>query len=206
VPAAGGTGRKEETVSYEVDRSIQHTKAQIGGIKRLTAAVVINNRHKVDDKGVATATPIPAAELEQFNALVREAMGYSKERGDSLNVVNAAFNEGEKEPVVELPLWKQPENIALAKEVGRYTLFAALAAYLFFGVLRPLLRHATRPATLPLVAAGAGTAALSGPAGSPELAQPLAASGDTLQLARKIARDDPKIVANVVKQWVTQDE
>jgi flagellar M-ring protein FliF len=59
--------------------------------------------------------------MEQINALVREAMGYSKERGDSLNVVNAAFNEPVVEPVAELPMWKQPENISLAKEIGKYS-------------------------------------------------------------------------------------
>jgi len=123
-------------------------------------------------------------------------MGYSKERGDSVNVVNAAFNQPIVEPPVELPLWKQPDNIALAKEIGRYALFAIVIAYLFFGVVRPMLRQAAeRVAAMPMPALAA-----------PEPTAPAPGGPDPLQRARQLARDDPKIVANVVKGWVSRDE
>ena len=138
--------RKDESVAFEVDKTIQHTKAATGTIKRLTAAVVVNHRRSVGADGKATFTPLPQPEMEQISALVREAMGFSKERGDSLNVVNAAFNEPEREVVPELPLWKQPDNIAMAKDAGRYLLFAALIGYLVFGLLRPALRKAAENA------------------------------------------------------------
>jgi flagellar M-ring protein FliF len=124
-------------------------------------------------------------------------MGFSKDRGDSVNVVNAAFNEPEQVAPVELPFYKQPDNISMAKEIGRYTLFAALIAYLFFGVVRPMLRQAQeRMAALP-----------PPPQPLAELPAPAPGSaGDPLQRARALARDDPKVVANVVKGWVTRDE
>jgi flagellar M-ring protein FliF len=199
---AGGSGptstRKDETVAYEVDKKIEHTRAQVGGLRRMTAAVVVNYRRTADASGKAASAPLPDKEMEQINALVREAMGYSKERGDSVNVVNAAFNEPVVEPAIELPFYKQPENIGMAKEIGRYALFAAVIAYLFFGVVRPMLRQAAARATampaLPLP-----------PADAPALAV-ASAQPDPLQRARQLARDDPKVVANVVKGWVTRDE
>jgi flagellar M-ring protein FliF len=120
-------------------------------------------------------------------------MGFSKDRGDSLNVVNTAFSEPEREPVAELPLWKQPETLSIAKEAGKDALFAAVVAYLFFGVVRPMLRQAASapppvevvPAPLPMPADAGGV--------------------DPLLRARKLAREDPKIVANVVKSWVGKD-
>lgn len=190
--------RKDESVAFEVDKTIQHTKAATGTIKRMTAAVVVNHRRSVGADGKATFTPLPQAEMEQIGALVREAMGYSKERGDSLNVVNAAFNEPEREVVPELPLWKQPDNIAMAKDAGRYLLFALLIGYLVFGVLRPALRRAAEHAPA-LPEPGSVVAGQHIPAHS-------APGEDPLMRARRIAREDPKIVANVVKTWVNQNE
>jgi len=192
---APSSTRKDETVAYEVDKKIEHTRAQVGGVRRMTAAVVVNYRKQVDAAGKATSAALPEKEMTEINALVREAMGYNKERGDSVNVVNAAFNEPEQAPAVELPFYKQPDNISLAKDIGRYTLFAALIAYLFFGVVRPMLRQAQeRMAALP-----------PPPQPLAELAAP-APGADPLQRARALARDDPKVVANVVKGWVTRDE
>jgi flagellar M-ring protein FliF len=190
--------RKDESASYEVDKTIQHTKSPVGAIKRLTAAVVVNNRKQADKDGKTTSVAIPAPEMEQITALVREAMGFSKERGDSVNVVNVAFNEPEKEPpAAELPVWKQPENVAMAKDAARYVAFALLIAYLVFGVLRPALRKASERADIAAaeaLAAPAAAAALPGPGGGDE----------ALQRARLVAQQDPRVVANVVKSWVTK--
>jgi flagellar M-ring protein FliF len=194
-PAPPSSSRKDETIAYEVDKKIEHTRGQIGGLRRMTAAVVINHR-RTQEAGKSTSAPLSEKEMGEINALVREAMGYSKERGDSVNVVNAAFNQPIVEAPVELPLWKQPDNIALAKEIGRYALFAIVIAYLFFGVVRPMLRQAAeRVAAMPMPALAA-----------PETAAPAPGGPDPLQRARQLARDDPKIVANVVKGWVTRDE
>jgi len=194
-PAPPSSSRKDETIAYEVDKKIEHTRGQIGGLRRMTAAVVINHR-RTQEAGKSTSAPLSEKEMGEINALVREAMGYSKERGDSVNVVNAAFNQPIVEAPVELPLWKQPDNIALAKEIGRYALFALVIAYLFFGVVRPMLRQAAeRVAAMPMPALAA-----------PEPMAPAPGGPDPLQRARQLARDDPKIVANVVKGWVSRDE
>jgi flagellar M-ring protein FliF len=192
------SARKDESVAFEVDKTIQHTRSASGSVKRLTAAVVVNHRRSVGSDGKATYAPLPQNEMEQINALVREAMGFSKERGDSLNVVNTAFNEPEREPApAELPLWKQPDNVALAKDAGRYLLFAALVGYLVFGVLRPTLKRAAENA--PALAEPLPVQGQHIPAGG------AADSDDPLARARRIAREDPKVVANVVKSWVSKD-
>lgn len=193
------SSRKDASTAFEVDKTIRHTRNPVGSIKRLTAAVVVNYRKQVDDKGKATMVARPPEQLDQINALVREAMGYSKDRGDSLNVANTAFNEPEPLPVVEVPFWKEPGTISMAKDVGRYTLFAVLIAYLYFGVLKPMLKRAVEPVAMPALE---GPSESEAPAALPHLDH----SGDPLGRARKLAREDPKIVANVVKSWVSSDE
>ncbi|MEO8977717.1 MAG: flagellar basal-body MS-ring/collar protein FliF [Casimicrobiaceae bacterium] len=189
---------KDATTSYEVDKTIEHTMTTVGAIKRMTAAIVVNQRRAVDAAGNATFTPLSEKEIEQINSLAREAMGFSKERGDSLNVVNAAFTEGEKVKPVELPMWKQPDNLNMVKDAARYTLFAAVALYLFFGVLRPLFKGASaRVQAMPT---------LAGPASAAQLAAPGVNSAEALERARAVARQDPKVVASVVKSWMKPNE
>jgi flagellar M-ring protein FliF len=197
--AATGTPtstRKDESTSYEVDKTIQHTRNPVGEVKRMTAAVVLNYRRQTDDKGKSTSTPLTPQEMEQVNALVKEAMGFNTKRGDSLNVVNTAFNEPERETVPEVAWWKEPDTISIAKETGKYLLLVALLGYAFFGILRPGMRRALEPMNAPELQA------IGGPSDAPLIAEQ---RGDQLQLARKMAREDPKVVANVVKSWVTKD-
>ncbi len=187
--AAPTSTRKDETIAYEVDKKIEHTKGPVGGLRRLTAAVVINQRRQTDAAGKVTQVPLSAQEMEQITSLVREAMGFSKERGDSLNVVNAAFSEPVKEVIPEVPMWKRPDTIEMAKDAARYLVFTVVIAYLFFGVLRPMWRQAAARA---FAAPAEPLPALTAPN-----------SAEALQRARQIAREDPKVVANVVKTWVS---
>jgi len=195
--------RKDETVAYEVDKKIEHVRAPVGGIRRMTAAVVVNYRTQTEKDGKTTQVPLSKEQVEQITSLVREAMGFNEKRGDSLNVVNAPFNEPVREKVPEVPLWKQADNIQMAKDARRYLVFAGVIAFLFFGVLRPMWRQASamqpRMEMLPQSAGQPTSSSTSTPAPPPP-------NTDALDRARKIAREDPKIVATVVKTWVTKDE
>src|SRR4029077_9800915 len=137
---------------FEVDKNVRHTKTASGEIRRLTAAVVINNKpapavaapSAAGAPGAAAPAPAAAAstpwtqkEMDNIQALVREAMGFSDKRGDSLNVVNVAFSQLEFVPAEPTPLWQQPEAMALGKEVGKAALFLMLTLIVVFGVARP---------------------------------------------------------------------
>ena len=63
----------------------------MGGLKRLSVAVVVNYKHEIDKAGKVTVRPLSDDEKTQITNLVKEAMGYNKDRGDTLNVVNSAF-------------------------------------------------------------------------------------------------------------------
>src|SRR5262249_1373389 len=126
--ATGASTRREAVTNFEVDKTVRHTRQASGQIRRLTAAVVLNYRAvKPARKGAAEATAVSEKELENVTALVRDAMGFNQQRGDSLNVVNAQFSAPEALPPVEqVPAWKQPDVIALAKEGGKALLFFLL--------------------------------------------------------------------------------
>jgi flagellar M-ring protein FliF len=202
--AAANSTRREAVTNFEVDKNVRHTKMASGQIKRLTAAVVINNRTKPGENGAApTTTPLAEDELKNLNALVREAMGFNQQRGDSLNVVNAAFNTVDLGTADALPLWKQPDLIALGKEVGKALLFLLLTMIVVFGVVRPALKAiATAPKPQPqpqspqLALAGADGAAGALPGPDQER------QASPIDQMRQLAKNDPATVANVVKAWV----
>ncbi|MEO6145761.1 MAG: flagellar basal-body MS-ring/collar protein FliF, partial [Sulfuriferula sp.] len=132
--------QKESTVNYEVDKTVRYVQQPMGGVKRLSVAVVINYRDSVDKSGKVISRPLSTAEKAQITDLVKEAMGYSQQRGDTLNVVNSPFARAEKEILPDVPFWKQSENIQLAKDIGKYLIAIVVLLYLFFRVLKPLLR------------------------------------------------------------------
>ena len=194
------SSHKDTTINYEVDKTVQMKRSPIGQLKRLSVAIVVNDRKVSDGKGKTTFEALPKAQLDQINALAREAVGFSQDRGDTLNVVNTAFNQVEIEPITPVAAWKDPDNIALAKAAGKDLLIGLFTLYLIFGILKPAITKLLQQEPLlrgdlvPLSAES--TAAL---ARTPEYA-------DRLQLVKQLARDDPKIVATVVKGWVKSNE
>lgn len=199
---------KESTTNYELDKTISHTKMPVGNIKRLSVAVVVNNKAIKDKKGKVTYQALTKDELAQVYNLVKEAMGFNQARGDTLNVVNASFNLNEGEELAALPLWKDPAMQELAKDIVKYLIVAGLLIYLVLGVIKPMMRELmagakTQPerAAMPdedLTMAGRG-------AGDVVSIKRTHSYEDDLKLVKDMAKQEPKIVANVVKDWVNKE-
>ncbi|WP_414443378.1 flagellar basal-body MS-ring/collar protein FliF [Burkholderia sp. 22PA0106] len=222
-PPTPVSDHKDSTTNYELDKTVRHVEQATGGVKRLSVAVVVNNLPVADAKGHVTMQPLTADKLAQVQQLVKDAMGFDAKRGDSVNVVNSQFTEI-ADPLANVPWWRTPDMIAMAKDIAKWLGIAAAAAALYFMFVRPAMRRAFPP---PEPAAVPGLAALGGPDepaldGLPALESNAAggASDDpallpfeadkhryerNLEYARSIAKQDPKIVAAVVKNWVSDE-
>lgn len=203
-----GNTRKDGTTNYELDRSIRHVQQGAGGIKRLSVAVVVNYRSTQSAPGKWVPQALAATELEQIKILVRETMGFSAERGDSLNVVNSPFASDPVIDTPELPIWRQPDNIALAKAWGQYLLLGLLGLSLWFAVLRPLLRKHLQPATAVPAGAGEETASTAGAAAQVQAdarEREEQRHLENIQYAQEIAANDPHIVAMLMKHWMEKN-
>lgn len=211
---------KNSTINYEIDKTIRHTKQGMGNIRRLSAAVVVNHRKEIDKNGKPLSKPIPDAEMKQINELVREAMGFTKERGDTISVANAPFTTVDKSED-ELPVWKDPENISYARDLLKYLLIAAVVAFLYFKVIQPSLKTMFPPPKDAAHPAGHGEAGSStGAASGKGSTGAGGAREDTedgeegatqvhidhyavkVQKARDLASQDPKAVANIINDWM----
>ena len=213
--ATGGVGstgntKRESITNYEVDKTIKVVKAGTGVIKRLSAAVVLNHQTVTDDKGKTTTTPLSDQQVEKMTALVREAIGFSKERGDSVSLMNAPFVK-EKIAVVELPLWKQAEMQDMARSLAWPVGTLLFAALVLMGAVRPGLKAFANPPNAwrdnkvdALVAEETERPLLPEPTRSGN-APLLLASDLALEDARKLTRDNPTAVANIVKSWMNEE-
>ncbi|NMG17841.1 flagellar M-ring protein FliF C-terminal domain-containing protein, partial [Aromatoleum bremense] len=192
---------RSSTLNYELDRTIQHTRQALGQVRRLSVAVVVNHRGETLPNGQTRAVALTDEEVARLTNLVREAMGYSQARGDSLNVSNAPFAAPQEEAEAALPMWKDPAMIELGKELLKYlALFAALA-FVYFGVIRPLLRSVAPPPKEIEATVEEGDDdehALLGVSAAPRIET----FDEKLVRAKELAQSDPKVVANLIKEWM----
>ena len=217
---SGGVGsgtsasKRESTINYEVDKTIKVTKGATGVVKRINAAVVVNNLITTDDKGKTLSTPLTETQLEKMTSLVRETVGFNKERGDSVNVVNAPFAVDKTESL-DTSLWRQPEVLEMVRSFAWPLGTVLLAALVLLGLVRPALKGLGPPITQIASSEELGRGSqldaleserperpqLSAPGKGLDPAQP---SGSELMLedARKLTRDNPAAVANIVKAWM----
>jgi flagellar M-ring protein FliF len=196
--------RKDSTTNYELDKTVRYTKQSLGSVRRLSAAVVVNFRSEKDKSGKEIPKPLSDNEIRQINDLVREAMGYDQARGDTLSVANAPFTPVIKDAGEAPPFWKDPENVAFGQEMFKYLLIAGLIAYLLLGVVRPILKTILHtPAAAHPAGAAAGTLnILAGEDAEAASSAEIDQFAVKLEKAKEIAQHDPKVVANIVKDWL----
>lgn len=187
--------RRQSTRNFELDKTISHTKHNSGTIKRLSVAVIVDNKIGKNEEGEPISIPYSPEDLTRFTALVKEAVGFSALRGDTINIANVAFTP----PVIEappvIPLWEKPWVWIAFKQV----MVVVLLLILVFGFLRPIMRSLMAKAK-----EEEEEEDTEGEMEPPKLDAP--AYESNLQLAKAVAADDPKIVAQVVRTWIMDDK
>lgn len=193
--------QKNTTTNFEVDKTVRYVQQAMGGIKRLNVAVVVNNMQVTDKAGKVTYRPLTAAEKKQINDLAMQAMGFNKERGDALTVVNSSFAGEVAEKLPEVPMWKNPVIIEYVKDVLRLIVGVVGMLLLYKKILKPLFNKISEPLAL-LTHQQDSTAILSGGQDVMEARRAGAGGYDqNLGTAKQIALNNPRMVANVVAGW-----
>lgn len=209
---------RQATRNFELDKTISHTRQPTGQIKRLSVAVLVDYLPKAapavegEEPGEPVPTPLSKDELAKVEALVREAVGFNAQRGDTLSVQNAAFLQPEATSAEDTPIWQRAEVRNGARHLGGVLVVLAL----IFAVVRPVLknllqaplapRNARPLASTDVRAVGEDRVSLGAMSpmggGMAALADPYE---QKLQQARSAVSQDPKRVAQVIKNWVGQE-
>jgi flagellar M-ring protein FliF len=206
------------TRNYELDRTVSHVTDPAGKVARLSVAVVVDNKQVPDKDGKNKSVPFTPEELSRLTELTKNAVGFNADRGDSVSVINEPFRgAAAEEAPVSMPFWERPGMLDLIKQ-GLGVMIALLVA---FFVLRPILKGLLKPAPLAM-----NNVALAGPmptvsvmvddddmtpdrvstSSQAQLGSPaLLAYEQKVGLAKRMAAENPKQVAQVVKSWVSDD-
>lgn len=201
------SSEKGETTNYELDHTLTHTTRNTGSLERLSVAVVVNYHYDKTGK----ATPLNKAQIAQIESLVREAVGFSPDRGDSVNVVNTPFVVDEDAHKIP-EFWKQPAFINLMISALRYLLVLIVALVLWRKLVQPAwLRHQEfirQRYELEKAAREAEIAAKNEEADKvlqTRAKQRMETEVGTQQL-RELAEHEPQLIALVVRQWLNEEQ
>ena len=218
---ATGSSRNQATRNFELDRSISYTRQQMGGIQRLSVAVVVDDLQVVDpETGERTRTRWSEEDIDRLRMLVENAVGFSALRGDSVNVINSSFVPTEEFVYEDPNFWEQDWFWNLLKQLGAGIFILILA----LGILRPVLKHLSTTGNQSggsdLGPAGQISAELEsldgsgiaddkvtfGGVQSAAMATPNESFDYQLNEIRSMVAEDPARVAQAIKQWVVENE
>ncbi|TCV94152.1 flagellar M-ring protein FliF [Luteibacter rhizovicinus] len=205
------------TRNYELDRTVSHVTDPAGKVARLSVAVIVDNKQVPDKDGKFKSVPFTPEELERLTTLTKNAVGFSADRGDSVSVINEPFRTlATDDAPVSVPFWEKPGMLDLIKQA----LGVMVALIVGFFVLRPMMRGLLKPqhaqhsvaleGPLPTVsvmvddddlATDDVRASHAAKLGSPTML----AYEQKIGLAKRMANENPKQVAQVVKSWVSDD-
>jgi flagellar M-ring protein FliF len=201
-----GTGaRRESQINFEADKTVAVKRNAVGEIRRINVAVMVNHRTTLDPKtGKPVTAPLSDDEMKNLTELVQEAVGYNKERGDSVRVVNIPFhNEPKVEPEL-VPVWRAPWLLDLLRVAGMPAALTLVALMLLLGVVRPALRPDPPPAPAleSLSAVVDDNEALPAPTAEDVLAIEAPKVQRQLTDARAMAKENPLAVSNILRTWI----
>jgi len=210
---------RQSTLNYELNKTISHTRYSVAKITRITVAVVIDNKIELvaqtvtkpvnggkaePAKMVLTSVPRTKAEIDNFIILVKDAVGFNAERGDRVNIINASFVKPEKiEALPEIPIWEQDWVLSLAKQI----LGVLFVLYLVFGILRPVMKKLAthHPGTKVIKDLEDEIDEDQVTLSDDSHQKMLNLHQENLTMAKSMVAQDPKLVAQVVKNWVASE-
>jgi len=211
---ANGPTHKESTTNYEVDKTVRYEQRGMGGLRRMTVAVVVNYKRIVDKDGKVTIKAYTPEEMAKINDLVKQAMGYNQDRGDAVSVANSPFDGVDKPYQAPPDWWRDPANLPMAKDLAKFLITALVLLYILMRIVRPMMRPVFKKID-----------EINAPEPEPEVPEEVVEEGpdealiaeeelrkmeentargyrENLAMAKKLAVEDPRIVANVIKEWI----
>ena len=230
--ASQGSSNKTATRNYELDKTITHTRLATGDLRRLSVAVVVDDKKIIQD-GKLSQQPYSQEDLNQLRDLVKQAVGYDMSRGDQVTVTNVAFKVPEQLESASEPLWEQAWFMGVLKVLAAIL----VGMLLIFKVLRPAIatligKDEAEERLKALEEAQKEAEEIGGVVRFDENGKPVAVKVDDetgevigitagaedlllleapqsyekrLEYVQRLIDEDPKLVAQVIKLWLKED-
>jgi flagellar M-ring protein FliF len=165
------TSRSEETVNYEITKTVKNHIREAGAVRRLSVAVLVDGVTTLAADGTRSYAPRAAEEIERLTALAKSAIGFNQKRGDTLELANLAFAGVEPlDPGAPAPFLNLTRSEYFQMAWIAVSVILGILVVLFF--LRPIASGFYQAAIAePAMAGGpGGTPLLAGGTGQPQAA------------------------------------
>ena len=217
------SSRTEETVNYEISKTVKSHVREVGTIKRVSAAVLVDGTYSMQN-GKPTYQPRSKEELENLAKLVRSAIGYDEKRGDTVELINMQFAAGPHEDEkIEPPLFGLTK--ADYFRIAELLVLAVVAILVLLLVVRPIVQRTLEalPSALSreheknlLADQSVGAPALTGPAGTgtekseeDEMIDVAQIDGrvraSIIKKIGEIVEHHPEETVSILREWLYQD-
>jgi flagellar M-ring protein FliF len=217
------SSRTEETVNYEISKTVRSHVREVGTIKRVSVAVLVDGTYAMQN-GKPNYQPRSKEEMESLSRLVRSAVGFDEKRGDKVELINMQFASGPREEEKN-----EPPLFGLTKadyfRIAELLVLAVVAILVLLLVIRPIVQRTLEalPTALSreheqnlLADQSVGTPALTGPAGTgtdkaeeDEMIDVAQIEGrvraSTIKKIGEIVEHHPEETVSILREWLYQD-
>jgi flagellar M-ring protein FliF len=212
-PQGGEAGqeskRENETSNFEISRTRTQTVKAIGGLERLSVAVVVDGPYKVgagaDGEATRTFDPRSAQQMRQLEEIVARAVGYNEERGDKISLINTPFYLADEAGMIGIPWWEEYIN-----KYGRMALNLVLALLFFFFVVRPLLRYLMtilpQPTPEPAAELTGALAAGELPSAEELEEEERRRKPTVIEQIAELVKTNPERATSVLRAWIHEED
>ncbi len=204
-PAGSNREKSDETINYEISRTVNKTVMPVGDVKKLSIAVLVDGTYAKNDKGAEEYQPRPEKELTALEDLVKKSAGFDVKRGDQVVVSNVPFKKVDLSS--DLPEKSWMDKLAAFMPLVRYLVILAVVILAALFVVKPLVRMLAErgrqtevsiremPAAVGELKGGDGvTLSLGAPQASRELTES--------DIVRHMASADSKRFAELLRNWI----
>ncbi len=194
--ASSGQSRSESIKNYEITKSMRYVKNGSPKVKGFSVAVVVDDEHVFDKDANKTVTkPLSKEKLAKLTELVKSTIGFDKERGDQVTVINSVFQAENIDIPKQRPLWEEPWFWEWVKRVS-----GMLAGFIFIFMMyrkfaadfNPKQKQTAIPQS---IFSGDNTTI------SPEM---MALKDEQINIIRELVAKEPNKVAGIIKKWIAK--
>lgn len=178
--------KQQESINYEVSKSISKILQSTGQIKKISVAVLIDGIYK-EEKGKKVFVPRSEEEIKKYQELVQAAIGYNKERGDQVIVSSIPFEiiPEEKPPI---------DYLGIATTILKYLVPVVIVLLIIIFVIKPIiemLRKSIEEKKKEIVI-------------EEKLPPPVEEEKDIREEIRNLVKTNPKKVVAILREWITE--
>ena len=204
-PAGSNREKSDETINYEISRTVNKTVMPVGDVKKLSIAVLVDGNYVKSDKGAEEYQPRPEKELTALEDLVKKSAGFDAKRGDQVVVSNVPFKKVDLGTELAEKSWL--DKFMPFMPLVRYLVMLVVIALVALFVAKPLVRMLAergREVEVSVREVPAGAGALKGgdgvtlSLGAPQQSRELTEA----DIVRHMASVDSKRFAELLRNWI----